>query len=182
MVVCAEKIIKVKEIVSILTFLIFSVCSFATEQEPDWLIVNNDTIYLKSFLLASLNLTERPFGYTRQTAPSSSCWRGYRAIWRILDDKLYLEGIISCQSDKNFDKENLPELFRRNQIAFKDNKGMILADWVTIDLFTMDSSIALHYPNKVFLYDGFYKKDRMEEKKLRLRISNGKIEVDKLEK
>lgn len=59
---------------------------------------------------------------------------------------------------------------------------MILADWVTIDLFTMDSSIALHYPNKVFLYDGFYNKYRMEEKKLRLRISNGKIEVDKLEK
>jgi hypothetical protein len=171
-----------RQTLSILTFLLFTISSFATEQEADLLIVNNDTIYLKSFPLDSLNLTQRPFGYTRQTAPSTACWRGYRAIWRIVDNKLYLERITRCYSDNEEGEENLTEFFQRNQIDFKENSGMILADWVTMDLYTMDFSIARHYPEKTYLYDGYYEKDKMKEKNLRLRIVDGKIEIDKLKK
>lgn len=178
----AFKTTRMKQILSILTFLLFSISTFATEQEADLLIVNNDTIYLKSFPLDSLNLTERPFGYTRQTAPSTACWRGHRAIWRIIDNKLYLEKITRCYSDNEKGEENLPEFFKRNQIEVEEYKGMILADWVTMDLYTMDFSIARHYPNKIYLYDGFYEKDKIKEKKLRLKVVSGKIEVDNLKK
>jgi len=171
-----------KQILSILTFILISVTSYATEQEADLLIVNNDTIYLKSFPLDSLNLIERPFGYTRQTAPSTACWRGYRAIWRIVDDKLYLEKITRCYSDNEEGEEELTDFFQRNQIDFKENSGMILAEWVTMDLYTMDFSIARHYPEKIYLYDGFYEKDRMKDKNLRLKIVDGKIEIDRLKK
>jgi len=44
--------------------------------------IKNDTIYLKEFPLEKLELEKRPFGNTRITAPSSACWRGYKAVWR----------------------------------------------------------------------------------------------------
>jgi hypothetical protein len=171
-----------KQLISILICLFFSISAFATEQEADLLIVNNDTIYLKSFPLDRLNLTERPFGYTTQTATSTACQRGYRAIWRIVDNKLYLEKITRCYSDKKEGEESLTELFKRNQIDFKEKDKMILADWVTIDLYTMNFSIARHYPNRIYLYDGYHAKGKMKEKNLRLRIVDGKIEVEKLKK
>ena len=171
-----------KQTLSILTFLFFSIGSFATEQEPDLLIVNNDTIYLKTFPLDSLNLTERPFGNTLQTAPSTACWRGYRAIWRIVDNKLYLEKITRCHSDYKKGKENLAELFQRNQIEYQEERGMILANWITMDLYTMRFSIAKRYPERIYLYGGYYGKDKMKEKNLRLRIVDGTIKVDKLKK
>ncbi len=171
-----------KQILIVLTFFFLSFGAFATEQEADLLIVGNDTIYLKYFPLDSLNFTKRPFGYTRQTAPSTACRRGYRAIWRIVDNKLYLERITRCYSDNKEGEENFKELFQRNQIDFEEMNDMIFAGWVNINLYTMDFSIGRLYPNRIYLYDGYYMKDKMKEENLRLRIANGKIEVDKLKK
>jgi len=88
---------------------------FATEQESDLLIIGNDTIYLETFLLEKLNLEKRPFGNTRTTAPSTACWKGYRAIWKIIDKKLYLEKIIHCDSDPEKGELDIIELFKVNK-------------------------------------------------------------------
>ena len=171
-----------KQILILLAFLTLTINAFATEQEADLLIAGNDTIYLKSFPLDSLQLGKRPFGYTRQTAPSTDCWRGYKAIWRIVDDRLYLEKIIRCYSDNQQGEENIKSLFEHNIIDFQEKDGMILANWVTMDLYIMDFRIARHYPDKLFVYDGYYVREKNKEKNLSLRIVNGTVEINRLKK
>ncbi|SNR14733.1 hypothetical protein [Tenacibaculum jejuense] len=158
--------------------LTFSV--FATGQETDLLIIENDTIFLKMFPLEKLELKKRPFNNTRATAPSTGCWRGYRAIWRIIDNKLYLEKIIRCYSDSKKGELNITELFDNNGIDFKENNGMIFAEWVMEDFYKMDFSIAKFYKDKLYLYDGWSLKKKKREKFLKLKIENGIIRLNKL--
>jgi len=79
---CIYYKIKMKQILIFISILSLTFSSFVTEQEADLLIIENDTIYLKEFPLEKLELEKRPFGNTRITAPSSACWRGYKAVWR----------------------------------------------------------------------------------------------------
>ena len=46
---------------------------------------------MSNFPLEFLNLKFRPFNYTKQTAPNTACWRGYQAIWKVIDNEIYLE-------------------------------------------------------------------------------------------
>ncbi|HYF04102.1 MAG TPA: hypothetical protein VEC36_12035 [Patescibacteria group bacterium] len=142
--------------------------------------MKNDTIYLKTYLLEKLELTKRPFGKTRATAPSTACWRGYRAIWRITDNKLYLEKIVRCYSDIEQEEENIQELFFENGINFKEENGMIFADWVSEDFYTMNFSLANYYKDILFLYDGWNEEEKNREKNLRLKILNGEILLNRL--
>lgn len=43
-------------------------------------IIENDTIYLKTFPLEKLEMSKPPFGNTKATKFSTASWRGYRAI------------------------------------------------------------------------------------------------------
>ena len=167
----------------ILFFLTITFDCFATEQEPDLLVFGNDTIYLKSYPLEFLKLTERPFGHSEQTPPSTACWRGYSAIWRIKDNQLFLEKVIQCQSDiNNKGDEDIVALFNRNQIEFlrEDYDGMILANWVTIDLYSTDNPYARNFPDRIYLQDVYLGNAKNEEKSLKIRIINGTIEINKL--
>jgi len=173
---------KIKHLLPILFFLTLTIGAFATEQEAELLIVGSDTTYLKSFPLDSLNLIENPFGYTRQTAPSTACWRGYNAVWRIIDNKLYLEKITRCYSDNESGEESIKDLFERNQVDYQEKDGMILANWVTMDLYAMDFSITRYYPDRFYLCDGYFEKKKNIEKNLKIKIVNGIIEIDRFKK
>lgn len=57
-----------KLLVAILLAFAAPITSSATEQEDDLLIIGNDTVYLKTFILEKLELKYPPFGNTRETA------------------------------------------------------------------------------------------------------------------
>lgn len=171
-----------KELLTILIFLNFVTVVYATEQESDLLIIDNDTVYLQFFPLDSLNLTMKPFGHTRETAPATGCWRGYRAIWRIIDNTLYLEKITRCYSDREEGEEKIIELLQLNDIEFQEKDGMILANWVTEDLYTRDLSKAKYHPDRLYLYEQYYGKSKLKKDNLRFSIVNGIITIDKLNK
>ena len=149
----------------IFVLLIISFSSLATtKQVVDLLISGNDTIRLRESPLQKLMLKYRPFGYTKETAPSSTCLRGYRAIWRVENDKLYLEKIIRCDSEE---QENIIELFQKNGLAFQSKDQMILADWYTQDLYR------IKYP-VTYIYLSCCTGDQKEEDVI-LRIEKGSI-------
>jgi hypothetical protein len=169
-----------KQILTLLIFLTLTFTISATEQEADLLIVGNDTIYLKTFPLENLKMTTRPFGNSRKTAPSTACWRGYRAIWIIIDNKIYLEKIIRCNSDREKNEQNIKDLFTKNGIDYQEKNGLILAEWVTSDFYKMNFSTADFYKDKIYLYEGWNEKEKNPAKNLRLKIENGQIKLNRL--
>ncbi|MHB0756944.1 hypothetical protein [Polaribacter sp. M15] len=112
--------------------LLVSTFGFATEQIPDILIWKNDTISLHSNPLGSypklddLNLFgDQDAGY------STACWRGYIAEWKIIDNKLYLSNIYSCDYfySENKIKADLKKLFPKEY-----ENGIVLANWYSGEL------------------------------------------------
>lgn len=162
-----------KLLFSIFVLLAISFSALATEQETDLLINGNDTIYLKTFPLERLQLKFRPFEYTRETALASACWRGYRAVWRIEDDKLYLEKIIRCNTGELRGEENIIELFQKNGLTFQTKNQMILANWYTQDLYRMKYPSTQHYRDNIYLYGN--KSDNEKEDDVLLIIEKGYI-------
>lgn len=162
-----------KQLFAILFALTISMSLSATEQEADLLINGGDTIYLKTFLLEKLELKFPPFGNIKATAPSTACWRGYKAVWRISDNKLYLEKITRCHSDTKDGEQNIFELFQKNGLKFEAKDSMILADWCTQDLYKMNSTVAKYNNDKLYLYGGWNSKEK--ENDVFLRIEKGCI-------
>ena len=169
-----------KRAFSVFFFLALTCAGIATDQESDLLIIGTDTIYLQSFPLESLELKERPFGFTTWTAPSTACWRGYTAIWQIVDNKLYLEKIIRCTSDDERGEENIRDLFRRNKVDYQEKGGMILASWVTEDYYVLKSSDIKQPQDKIYLYDSGFKKKKDSENYLSLKIERGEIKSNRI--
>ncbi|MFD1015036.1 hypothetical protein [Winogradskyella rapida] len=115
-----------KRILSIIILLV-STFGFATEQIPDILIWKNDTISLHSNPLGSYSKLDdlNLFG-DKDAGYSTACWRGYIAEWKIIDNKLYLSNIYSCDYfySENKTKADLKKLFPK-----KYNNGIVLANW-----------------------------------------------------
>ena len=102
-----------KRTLSIIILLV-STFGFATEQIPDILIWKNDTISLHSNPLGSYSKLDdlNLFG-DKDAGYSTACWRGYIAEWKIIDNKLYLSNIYSCDYfySENKTKADLKKLF-----------------------------------------------------------------------
>ncbi|MCH5598097.1 hypothetical protein [Niabella ginsengisoli] len=151
-----------KNFILIIILFIFLNKLSATVQTPDLLIIEKDTIELcemSDFPLEFLNLKFRPFNYTRQTAPNTACWRGYQAIWRVIDNEIYLEKIQRCYGDENNDKiENLKGFFSKNQINITEKDGMILANWINLNLYELKSFYSKSKYRKIMLSDNWFGK------------------------
>ena len=100
---------------------------YCTEQFSDYLIVNNDTICLKSFPLDELGFN-LPFG---DSAPSTACWRGYQAVWVIENDSLFLKEINPCYPDSTEYDFTMEKYFLDNGYNPVIIGGKIFADWYT---------------------------------------------------
>ena len=145
---------------------------FSTVQTPDLLIIGNDTIKIrpKTYLLEYLSFKTRPFNYEIKSAPTTGCYRGYQAIWRIVDNKLFLEKIIRCYGDDKLVKnENIFKLFQKNQIKFVQENNMIAANWLNINLYKSDL-----IGDKFTLTD-FKNQEFTNQGNLFLEIRNGKV-------
>ena len=175
-----------KNFILILILFILPNKLFATEQIPDLLIIEKDTVELRelsNFPLEFLNLEFRPFNYTRQTAPHTGCWRGYQAIWRVIDNKIYLEKIQRCYGDKNNDKiENLKDFFEKNQINTIEKDGMILANWFNLNLYKLKNLYSKAKYRKMMLTDNWFGKKAPKNPNYVLTIKYGKIETNNLKK
>ena len=122
-----------KKTVLLSTILSLSITfSFATEQFSDILIIENDTIFLKSFPLEELRLKEKfkvsPFEYYANIDfPHTGCYRGYVATWKVIDNKLFLIEIEKVDSTRQ--KLNIEDYFNKNDYKPCLVDGQIFADW-----------------------------------------------------
>jgi hypothetical protein len=95
---------------------------FATPQTGDLLIIETDTITIFQYPLDQYfnkgNLYNP--GYFDEYI-RTSCWRGYRAIWIIKDNKLFLKDIYDCGLSKNISIDRIG--------LKKNNEELIFANW-----------------------------------------------------
>lgn len=157
----------------ILITILISVCSFATEQFPDLLFIEEDTVYIKDFPLEQLMFEYKVTDMFDTESLSTGCWRGYRAHWRIENDSLFLEKIVGCfDENKSID---MFELFSKNQYEVEIYNGRIFADWYDIS-FTSWNYESQPSRNHTMLYSPTHLE--IEEENVLLKIVKGIIKKD----
>jgi hypothetical protein len=89
-----------KHILIIIFGLLIGNSVFATGQVPDYMIYKDDTVAIFS------NPLEQYFQQIEKRelkdfvgCGSTACWRGYKAIWELKNDSLFLRKITSCHKD-----------------------------------------------------------------------------------
>jgi hypothetical protein len=138
---------------------------FATEQTPDRLILKADTIYIDTYPLEQLMesdsiLRKRIFEYSDTTCMSSGCWRGYVAIWKIENEKLFLVKLVNGCEDYDFRLENV---FGNKKV--ENNK--VFANWFSGNLY---SSFGQHLYFDPLSWEDIYSKE------IKCKVVNGNIE------
>ena len=79
--------------------LINALNAFSTAQIPDILFYNGDTLVLYSNPLEEYINKNPSFKLIDfDGCGSTACWKGYRAIWEIRNDSIFLERITSCNN------------------------------------------------------------------------------------
>lgn len=151
----------------IILFTHLPISILCTEQVPDYLIINNDTLYLNSFPLNDLNFTKLPFG---KFAPNTSCWRGYQAVWIVENDSLFLKELIPCESDTLSPDFDLVQYFLVNGYQPQIIYGKIFVDW-----FTAKITGYLVYPN---IY--YYRKNDADYFETNLQFEDGILILNRL--
>lgn len=141
--------------------------SIATEQIHDRLIYKGDTIPISPFPLEQLyniDSIRNKFFANSERCRSTACYRGYKAEWVIINDQLYLTGILKCcfnEDNEDTIKADLKELFGNK---FKD--GKVKADWFSGNITAPlgKQLLSVHMGN-VSMY----------EKELELQFKNGQL-------
>lgn len=138
-----------KSLLIIVLGLMFSFKANATEQRPDLLIINNDTIYLKSFPFGCI-IKDEPFIYNNgYPFPHTGCWRGYIATWKIIDNKLFLLEV--KKADRTEEKLNLLKYFESINYTPVLINGLIMADWYSDTLIDYSSSYDIITRKELYL-------------------------------
>ncbi|CAD5249673.1 MULTISPECIES: hypothetical protein [unclassified Imperialibacter] len=145
----------------------------ASPQMPDYLIFEGDTIAFYRLILEEyFNAQNREnegdlFGLKFRAGSSTSCWRGYQAIYELSNDSLFLRHITSCgelhsKSGIDINQSNL-----RIKKTFGDQliNGKVHLNWFTGDI-SLPSGDLLRWDG-VF-YHSF------EEEKI-VSIDNGRV-------
>jgi hypothetical protein len=152
----------------------------ATEQESDFLIIENDTLLIKSFPLENLELEYRPFGLTYETASNTACLRGYKAVWRVENDSIFLEKIINCSTDLNSSpdtkEQDIKELLKKNNLDSKLVNKKVFADWFSTNLYYVSNKSIKKRIYSVYLFDEQLTMNiKRKNKKIAYEIKNGII-------
>ena len=102
--------------------------AFGTGQVPDYLILDKDTLALFSNPLEQYfeQIGKRELIDFDGGCGSTACWRGYKAIWELKNDSLFLRRIAACHEDCGNPKDaNLIAMF---------GESMPFASWVDGDI------------------------------------------------
>jgi hypothetical protein len=161
----------------LVAIFLISLTAYSTEQIPDRLIIEKDTIYLKSFpldyLRAKLKIREAPFDYGNgRDFPHTGCYRGYVATWQIIDELLTLKEVQKI--DTVGTQLNVVEYLSENGYNPKIINGYVVAEWYSDTLKYYDFFIY----HLAYKFDEFYvSKDYLREgdKKIELIFENGKL-------
>ncbi len=115
--------------------LIASTALWATEQQPDLIVLNNETLNLDTGWGHPSPL-EIYFFENKISSPfqiaSTANYRGYIATWAIKDTKLYLKEIAIPKvhpETYEFYNEPSPVFEKIGEASKRNEKGWILADW-----------------------------------------------------
>lgn len=149
----------IRTIFVISVFLLSSIRLLASPQQSELLIIQNDTIPLYQILLPSDLRNQLWNDHVSEMdivdEMSFGNWRGYRGIWELADDALYLVGF-----EFGFGGLGLERLFPDR---VKD--GKVLADWY-------NSKLIIPKGN-VLRWDGLFSRTYIEEE--HLTFQNGHI-------
>lgn len=149
----------IRTIFVISVFLLSSIRLLASPQQSELLIIQNDTIPLYQILLPSDLRNQLWNDHVSEMdivdVMSFGNWRGYRGIWELADDALYLVGF-----EFGFGGLGLERLFPDR---VKD--GKVLADWY-------NSKLIIPKGN-VLRWDGLFSRTYIEEE--HLTFQNGHI-------
>ncbi len=120
-----------RKIVMPIIVLCFFTNLFATKQLSDLIIVNGDTLTLHTDPLQPYLLDKKleMNDFTKDFSRRSDCWKGYRVIWRVENNKLFLESIQSCDFEDDKKSADLEKIFHD-----KVNDGRVFADWYSDEL------------------------------------------------
>lgn len=154
-----------RHILTIIFGLFITNAVFATSQIPDYLIYKGDTVALFS------NPLEQYFKQTGKRelinfvgCGSTACWRGYKAIWELKNDSLFLRQITSCHKHCGYEIKNAD----LNKMFGTDN---VFANWFTGKL-TIPQGKQLQYIH--FGYASIY------ESELHVSFKNGLKRTEKM--
>ena len=136
----------------------------ASPQLSELLIIQNDTIPIYQIILSddmtdklyhNIEKIKNEIDTTQFLLPATNNWRGYRGIWMLENDSLFLVGLIS-----NYGRPSLEHLF-----PDKTNKGKVLADWYNSKLIIPKG--------RVLRWDGIFERTYVEEE--HLKFHNGRV-------
>lgn len=114
---------KVSLILTILLFLVLD--GFSTNQIEDYIIIENDTLFLYDSPLEQIDDISQKINKIHESGYlSSDCWRGFYAEWKLIDNNLFLSKVFECESDKTLNK------IIEKVLGTKFTNGLINADWV----------------------------------------------------
>ena len=117
----------IKFLIIIQFLLIINLKLFATAQVPDLMVIGRDTFLMHTnpleIYLDSVGIRDFPDFIG---GGSTACWRGYKAIWRIENDSMFLEKIQSCHKREGDVDANLKKMFGERCI-----NGRVYAYWFT---------------------------------------------------
>ena len=161
-----------KNITLLLTLILISIIKVsATEQIPDLLLIEQDTFYLKTFPLEDFisknKIKEAPFKYGDYSFPSTACWRGYQATWKVIDDSLYLIEIVKVDSTQ--EKLDIENYFKTIKYSPKVIDGLIYANWYS-DTLKRYEYFSYYNSEKLYLSVDYLKE---HEKKIELIFDKG---------
>ncbi len=109
--------------------------SFATFQKPDLLIIEKDTFKIYTYPLEQYfhtKPTREILGLTSCVSFSTACYRGYQAVWKIENGKIYLVAIKPCHINSDCKVQSNADL--KTMFGEKFKSGGVLADWYTDSL------------------------------------------------
>lgn len=138
--------------------------TFATVQTPDIIVYKGDSLLLYGAPLEMLykNKSERPkFFADKKGCMNTACWRGYRAVWKVIDNELYLTGILSCCYREDNIKVDLKQIFGNKCID-----GKVKADWVSTTIIA---------PTGKYLFSLHDIDEMLYEGELEFQFINGKL-------
>jgi hypothetical protein len=152
-----------------LFLLLFSLTVFATEQTPDILIYQSDTIFIDTYPLEKMMesdsiLRKKIFEYSDNVFLSSGCWRGHVATWKIENDSLFLIKLISGVENYDFNLENV---FGTKKVK----EGQVFAHWFSGNI---KADFGRYLSFDIENFEDVYSKN------INCKVINGKIENVKL--
>jgi len=159
----------------LIIFLFTTLNCFSTEQIPDLLVIGKDTFYLKTFPLEKLEFEKSPFSYGEFNFPHTGCWRGYRATWKIIDNKLALLEVEKVDSINQ--KLDIIDFFKQNNYSPKMVNRYVYADWFNSKLLIYSSPYYYGYPGLYLEEEYPWRKDK---KNVQLVFEKGILKENKI--